>query len=134
MVALLKMPRKQQSPATAPRLASEFESDSLSIKNKQHDRRAFPRKEMHARIEGRRMDHALSVYKQPSVSLALRDLSVGGLSAISDTPMQRGERVTVFFPPQGIRRGWDAYGRIVRCEPSALGYRVAIEFDALPAA
>jgi hypothetical protein len=132
MVALLKMPRKLSPATTAPR-ANDFDSHAQAESLK-HERRAFPRKEIHARIEGRRMDHALCVYKHPSVSLALRDLSVGGLSAISDTPLQRGERVTVFFPPQGIRRGWDAYGRVIRCEPSALGYRVAVEFDALPAA
>jgi hypothetical protein len=115
MVALLKMPNR----FTAPK-ASE--------------RRIFPRKEIHARIEGKRMDHTLSACKQPHVSLALRDLSVGGLSAISDTPLQAGERVTVFFPPQGLLRGWDAYGRIVRCDSSTFGYRVAVEFDSLPAA
>jgi hypothetical protein len=51
-----------------------------------------------------------------------------------DQPLQKGERLSVFFPPQGVNRGWDAYGRVVRCEPSALGYRVAVEFDPLPAA
>ena len=115
MVALLKMPRAYIGP-------------------KPSERRVFPRKEIHARIEGRRMDHNLSVYKQPTVSLALRDLSAGGLSAISDWPLGEGERVTVFFPPRGIMRGWDAYGRVIRCEPSTFGYRIAVEFDSLPAA
>jgi hypothetical protein len=68
------------------------------------------------------------------MSLALRDLSVGGLSALSDTPLAMGERVTVFFPPQGPMRGWDAYGRVVWCSPSTFGYRIAVEFDTLPAA
>ena len=68
---------------------------------------------------------------EPPSDVALRDLSVGGLSAISDTPLQAGERVTVFFPPQGLLRGWDAYGRIVRCDSSTFGYRVAVEFDSL---
>jgi hypothetical protein len=115
MVALLKMPNR----FTAPKPA---------------DRRIFPRKEIHARIEGKRLDHTLNACKQPHVSLALRDLSAGGLSAISDTPLEAGERVTVFFPPQGLMRGWDAYGRIVRCDSSTFGYRVAVEFDSLPAA
>jgi hypothetical protein len=115
MVALLKMPK----PFIGP---------------KPSERRVFARKEIHARVEGRRMDHSLIVYKQPTVSLALRDLSAGGLSAISDAPLQRGERVTVFFPPQGIMRGWDAYGRVIRCEASTFGYRIAVEFDSLPAA
>jgi hypothetical protein len=98
------------------------------------ERRMFERKQIHGRVEGQRRDHAIAARRQPVVSLALRDLSLGGLSAISGIPLEHGERVSVFFPPQGIRRGWDAYGRVLRCEPSALGYRVALEFDPLPAA
>lgn len=116
MVAMLKMP-------------------SSGITQEQWaERRLFPRKEVHVHVEGKRMDHSLPAYRQPHLSLALRDLSMGGLSAISQTPLQRGERLSVFFPPQGPNRGWDAYGRVIRCEQSSLGYRVAVEFDALPAA
>ena len=98
------------------------------------ERRVFPRKEIHSRIDGMRLDHSLKAHRQPQVSLALRDLSLGGMSAISQMPLDHGERVTVFFPPQGHMRGWDAYGRVLRCEPSGMGYRVAVEFDPLPAA
>ncbi len=56
------------------------------------------------------------------------------LSAITQTPLEKGERVSVFFPPQGINRGWDAYGKVIRCDASTMGYRVAMEFDPLPAA
>jgi hypothetical protein len=115
MVALLKMP-------------------SMMIDDNASDRRAFPRKEIHARIEGKRLDHDVSALRYPHVSLALRDLSFGGLSAISQMPLTQGERISVFFPPQGINRGWDAYGKVLRCEPSGFGYRVAVAFDPLPAA
>jgi hypothetical protein len=115
MVALLKMPNRFPAPKGA-------------------ERRMFPRREVHARVEGRRLDHTLEACKEPQVSLALRDLSVGGLSGLSATPMKAGERVSVFFPPQGPMRGWDAYGRVVRCDASTFGYRVAVEFDTLPAA
>jgi hypothetical protein len=98
MVALLTMPRSES--------------------RRQAERRLFPRKEIHTRVEGRRLDHTLTARRDPHVSLALRDLSLGGLSA----------------PPQGAARGWDAYGRVIRCEPSGIGYRVAMEFDPLPAA
>ena len=98
------------------------------------DRRMFPRKEVHAHVEARRMDHSVEARRQPQISLALRDLSIGGLSALTDIPLNRGERVAVFFPPQGISRGWDAYGKVIRCEPSATGYRLAMEFDPIPAA
>ncbi len=115
MVALLKMPM---------RIGTETGAE----------RRVFPRKEVHARIEGKRLDHTIPAHVQPHLSLALRDLSFGGLSAISQARMERGERLTVFFPPQGTNRGWDAYGRVIRCEPSSLGFRIAVEFDPLPAA
>ena len=119
MVALLKKPSTMR---IAPAETSGAE------------RRMFPRKEVHARVEGKRLDHSIEAHRQPHLSLALRDLSIGGLSAISQLPVGRGERLSVFFPPQGASRGWDAYGRVLRCEPSGLGYRVAVEFDALPAA
>ena len=115
MVALLKMPMK-----IGPETGAEP--------------RMFPRKEVHAHIEGKRMDHTLAAMRQPHLGLAVRDLSLGGLSAISQLPLEQGERLTVFFPPQGMQRGWDAYGRILRCDPSHFGYRVAVEFDPIPAA
>ena len=46
----------------------------------------------------------------------------------------RGERVAIFFPAQGTKRGWDAFGRVIRCDPGNFGYRVAVEFDPLPMA
>ena len=115
MVALLKMP----SPFVEPKGA---------------ERRMFPRKEVHVRVEGRRNDHTVVARQQPHLSLALRDLSLGGLSAISQSPLMQGERLTVFFPPNGPMRGWDAFGRVIRCDASTVGYRVAVAFDPLPAA
>jgi hypothetical protein len=122
MVALLRMPNPYRIDSARSSATSGAE------------RRLFPRKELHTRVEGRRVDHTIPAHRQPQLSLALRDLSLGGLSAISQTPLDRGERLTVFFPPQGTQRGWDAYGRVLRCEPSGFGYRVAVEFDPLPAA
>src|SRR4051812_14922177 len=93
------------------------------------ERRIFPRKEIHARIDGLRHDNTIAAHRQPHFPLALRVLSGGGLSAISQPPLMQGEQLSVFSPPQGINRGWDAYGRVIRCEPSGFGYRVAVEFD-----
>lgn len=98
------------------------------------ERRIFPRKECHTRVEGMRLDHSVTARQMPHLSFALRDISFGGLSAISQTPLQPGERLSVFFPPEGTSRGWDAYGRVIRCAASGTGYRVAVEFDPLPAA
>ena len=99
------------------------------------ERRVFPRKEVNFRVEGRRLDHAIDARQMPHLSLALRDISIGGLAAYSSMPVARGEHVTIFFPPEGAARGWDAYGRVIRCEPSPTGgYRLAVAFDPLPAA
>src|SRR5262245_7383646 len=88
MVAVLRMPR-------------HIESDQGA------ERRMFPRKVVHTRVDSVRMDHSIQARRQPQVSLALRDLSLGGISAISGMPLEAGERLTVFFPPQGSSRGWD---------------------------
>jgi hypothetical protein len=115
MVALLKMPNR--------------------ISAAEHtDRRNFQRTENSARVEGHRMDHSVAARREPKLTLHLRDISMGGLSALSPAPLQQGEQVTVVFPRQGLVGGWDATGRVLRCEPSAMGYRVAMEFDRLPAA
>ncbi len=110
-------------------------SPSLSITDGGAERRMFPRKEVNVRVEGKRLDHTIEARQQPQLSLMLRDVSLGGLAALCHAPLGRGERVTVFFPPEGPARGWDAYGRVIRCEPSpAGGYRLAVAFDPLPAA
>ena len=119
MVAMLKMPEMMPE---------------MKIEKTGAERRAFVRKELQFRVESKRIDHNVTALRSPHISLSLRDLSFGGLSAISQIPLMRGERLSVFFPPQGINRGWDAYGKVVRCEPSTIGYRVAVAFDPLPAA
>ena len=123
MVALLKMPMK----------IGPEESGALS-EQQWAERRMFPRKEVHTQVQGVRMDNTVAARQMPWLSLHLRDLSFGGLSAISPAPLQRGERITVSFPEGGPLPKWDAYGRVLRCDKSALGYRVAVEFDPLPAA
>jgi len=110
MVALLKMPK------------------SFAIQSAA-EKRIFPRKEVHADVMANRVDHSIPAHREPKVTMALRDLSLGGMSAISPTPLSSGEKLTVFFPPLGSNGGWDAVGRVIRCIPSAMGYRVAVEFD-----
>ncbi len=113
MVAILKMPNSTKELTGA-------------------ERRVFTRKEIHARVEGKR--RTAPDYQSPHLSLALRDLSLGGLSAISQVALNKDEGLTVFFPAQGPNRGWDAFGKVIRCEPSGFGYRIAVAFDPLPLA
>ena len=99
-----------------------------------HDRRAHPRQALSLRVSGRRLDHSVDARREPFLHLAMSDVSVGGLSALSQTPLAIGERVAVFFPPQGSGRGWDAYGRVLRVTAEKQGYRLAVCFDPLRAA
>ena len=114
MIALLKMPQADSAHGL--------------------ERRNFERREMRAQVQGRRLDHTLAALRRPVLTMSLRDVSAGGLCALSDTPIPAGERVTVSVSARGAFGGWDAYGRVIRCTPSGGGYRVAIEFDRLPAA
>ena len=98
------------------------------------ERRVFPRKAVDARVSGKRLDHSIDARRQPFLNLMLRDVSVGGVAAISQAPVAPGERISVFFPPQGSTRGWDACGRVIRCDAGHFGYRIAVEFEALPLA
>ena len=116
MVALMKLP-VAESPAES-----------------WEERRMFPRKQVHALATGHRLDHSLEARRDPRLYLNLRDISLGGLSALCDLPLSAGERLTVVFPPKGLTPGWDTFGRVVRCDQSALGFRVALEFDSLLAA
>jgi hypothetical protein len=109
---------------------------ALSIAGSGAERRMFPRKEVTVRVQGKRLDHSVEARQQPQLSFMLRDVSLGGLAAVTDMPVGRGERITVFFPPEGPARGW---GRLrarhpLRAEPDGCGYRVAVAFDPLPAA
>ena len=140
MVAQIRTPMRigPESYTHAPPMGMGSTNASSNAADKAADggaeRRMFPRKEIHAEIVSKRLDHSIAVHKAPTLTLSMRDLSLGGLSAISDVPLEAGERVTVFFPPTVGLGGWDAYGRVVRCHPSGLGYRIAVQFDMLPAA
>lgn len=94
----------------------------------------FPRKDVTLAARTHRVDNTIEARQNPSLTLHLRDLSLGGLSAISPMQLREGERLAVYFPRQGDVGGWDAMGRVLRCDPSMMGYRVAMEFDPLPAA
>src|SRR2546426_2763467 len=89
MVALLKRPMRIDSQKGA-------------------ERRIFPRKEVQAAVEGKRIDHTIEARRTPAFQLHLRDLSFGGLSALSPMPLDRGERLSIAIPALGPAGGWDA--------------------------
>ena len=116
MVALLKMPSR------------------LKLAPQSNERRMFTRKEDNRAVTAYRLDHSVEARRHPDLSLMMRDLSLGGLGALSDVPLETGERVTVFVPADERCGSWNMQGRVVRCENSGMGYRVALAFDTMPAA
>lgn len=110
------------------------EPETQAIRLRPENRRMFPRTPAQGQAQGHRLDHSLNALRRPCLRLELRDLSLGGVSAMSDQPLERGERLNVMFPQMSMRPAWDAYGRVIRCDPSATGWRVAVAFDPLPAA
>lgn len=129
MVAL-----KQKSVESYRPIMRLVRDDETEIVRTARERRVFPRRPMHVTISGTRLDHSIPARRQPMLSLAIRDVSAGGLSALSETAVQPGEVIAVSFPPSGLQPGWDARGRVLRCEPAALGFRIAVEFEHLPSA
>ncbi len=98
------------------------------------ERRIFKRTEARGSAPAFRLDHSVAARRQPQVMLDLRDVSVGGMSALSDVPLNQGEFLSVQLPAQANRPAWGAYGRVIRCDQSGMGYRVAVQFDSLPRA
>jgi hypothetical protein len=94
----------------------------------------FERTPASGTVQGHRTDHTISARRNPRLTLDLRDLSLGGVAGVADSPLERGEHIAVAFPRRGLAPGWTAAGRVLRCHPAAFGYRIAIEFDPLLAA
>jgi hypothetical protein len=100
----------------------------------QENRRVFGRRRLHSTVEARRWDHSIAARRRPWLMLELYDLSLGGVSALSEVPLMAGEHISFHLPVESGLGTWEAFGRVIRCEPGGLGYRVAVEFDSLPAA
>lgn len=60
-------------------------------------------------------------------ALTLVDASDLGLGAFCQEPVPEGSTITVFFPPHGPDRGFDAYGQVLRCESIDGQYRIGIQ-------
>src|SRR2546421_8595905 len=88
MVALLKMPM---------RIGAKDAQNAQQAKGA--ERRIFPRKEVHAAVEGVRADHSIEARRTPKFNLHLRDLSYGGMSAISPLPLLFRERFSLILSP-----------------------------------
>lgn len=66
--------------------------------------------------------------------LQLLNLSDTGVAAIAQEQVPVDSLITIFFPPHGPERGFDAVGKVVRCRPYQHGHEIGIVFDRKPAA
>lgn len=130
MVVAVRKPKTSYSQPTLRLVRDDEPAAAVGTR----ERRVFARREVSVTVMGHRLDHSIVARRQPALALTVRDVSVGGLSALTETPLLPGERIAVSFPAEGLRMGWGASGRVVRCEPAALGYRVAVEFESTPTA
>lgn len=89
------------------------------------ERRLFVRRPAYGSING-----IVTSDHQP-IRVELRDWSVGGVGGYTNRMIHRGASVMLSFPPEGFNKGFNARGKVVRCEPSATGYRIGIQFDQL---
>lgn len=106
----------------------------LKLTPANQDRRMFTRKVDHRAITARRLDHTIQALRNPDLTLAMNDLSIGGVGAVSDMALEAGERIAVFVAGNDRSSSWYMQGRVARCEPSGTGYRIGIAFDSMPAA
>lgn len=62
-------------------------------------------------------------------SLMLQDMSDGGVGAATDEGLPAGAAITVFVPPHGPERGFDATGKIAWCRREDDQHLVGIQLD-----
>jgi hypothetical protein len=98
------------------------------------ERRRNQRIKLRIRTEARRMDNSLHAQRNPKLSLTIIDVSEGGLSAISRSPVEAGERLLILFPDDCAPIGGRVFGKVIRCKATAEGWKLAMRFDITPAA
>jgi len=98
------------------------------------DRRIFPRKRVALSLECVTNNGTVDPTSRGRLHLEVQDLSLSGLSALVEQPIVKNSRMAVFFPPQHPCQGALASGKVIRCERTADGYRISIEFDRFPSA
>lgn len=64
----------------------------------------------------------------------LLNISDQGLGVISQTEVQVGHSVSVYFAPHGAETGFDLHGQVVRCRQRHDGYELGIALNQAMAA
>jgi hypothetical protein len=117
---------------TSPAAAAEG-PQSFLMSDYRPERRRHARRRLRVDAEARRLDNTLAAQRSPRMTLSILDVSEGGISAMSKSPVLAGERLAVLMPP-GSGLPSRIFGKVVRCEPRADRWFLAIRFDSIPAA
>ncbi len=101
----------------------EHRSDAIPF-----DRRLAVRRPVSGHVTAVRREQREDGAHNRICALNLVDMSNFGLGAFCQEPIPEGTAITVFFPPHGPDRGFDAYGQVLRCEAAEGRYRIGIRF------
>ena len=93
------------------------------------DRRLFPRMHASGIVSGHRFGRKKEGVA--ALDIDLRDISISGVSGWVDAALDPGDKVHLSFPADGFKRGFNTFGKVIRCDVRATGYQVAIQFDRL---
>lgn len=113
--------------------AADAMPQSFLMSDYRPERRRHARRLVRVDAEARRLDNTLAAQRSPRLPMAILDVSEGGISAMSKSPVLDGERLAVLLPP-GTGLPTRIFGKVVRCQPRGDRWFLAIRFDAIPAA
>ena len=63
------------------------------------------------------------------MAASVLNISDTGVGVMSQEPVEVDSRIAIFFPPHGPERGFDLFGRVVRCVHREAGHEVGIALE-----
>lgn len=90
------------------------------------ERRTSDRHVIAGRVTAVRSEPGPDGHRNKISSLVLLNMSDGGVGALSQDHIAPDSRIAIFFPPHGADRGFDLFGKVVRCTPRETGHEIGI--------
>ncbi len=98
------------------------------------ERRNAIRHSLSARVTAVRKEYDSDGPRNQIWSRQLVNISDTGLGALIQEPLEPGSHLAIYFPPHGPDRGFDLFGRVVRCIPRDTGHEIGVQFQTRMAA
>jgi hypothetical protein len=93
------------------------------------EHRAAPRHNVSGHVTAVRQERDATGVRNRICSLQMLNMSDTGVGALSPEPVEVDSRIAIFFPPHGPERGFDLFGRVVRCVHRDTGHEVGIALE-----